>query len=225
MRCRCTKALKTSMMWTSSMAVAALVSMPNDTFSAQLSYQRQEDEVGGRRQVTRGDNLVNGGSMASMSSAQSRSSLPSGKCGCCAGNGIRFRLCHADLQHLVLHARWRGHQRQLRRLRAQWLVCVLWQFAAAHRAGRALLRRLRLGPGTPPGFQWRQFRGLDGRPVLHGPIRPGPEQLPGRLYPLPRRARTGTAWRRTPPTRTSITGATRPNENWRVRRGDDQFHR
>jgi len=35
---------------------------PNESFSAQLSYQRQEDEVGGRRQVTRGENLVNGGS-------------------------------------------------------------------------------------------------------------------------------------------------------------------
>jgi iron complex outermembrane receptor protein len=34
---------------------------PSDTFSAQLSYQRQEDEIGGRRQVTRGDDLVNGG--------------------------------------------------------------------------------------------------------------------------------------------------------------------
>jgi outer membrane receptor protein involved in Fe transport len=34
---------------------------PNDVFSAQLSYQRQEDDVGGRRQVTSGDNLVNGG--------------------------------------------------------------------------------------------------------------------------------------------------------------------
>jgi iron complex outermembrane recepter protein len=34
---------------------------PNEVFSAQLSYQRQEDDVGGRRQVTSGDNLVNGG--------------------------------------------------------------------------------------------------------------------------------------------------------------------
>jgi outer membrane receptor protein involved in Fe transport len=34
---------------------------PNDAFSAQLSYQRQEDDVGGRRQVTSGDNLVDGG--------------------------------------------------------------------------------------------------------------------------------------------------------------------
>lgn len=34
---------------------------PNDTFSAQLSYQKQKDEIGGRRQVTRGDNLVDGG--------------------------------------------------------------------------------------------------------------------------------------------------------------------
>ncbi len=34
---------------------------PSDTFNAQLSYQRQEDEVGGRRQVTRGPDLVNGG--------------------------------------------------------------------------------------------------------------------------------------------------------------------
>ena len=33
----------------------------SDVFSAQLSYQRQEDEVGGRRQVTSGDDLVNGG--------------------------------------------------------------------------------------------------------------------------------------------------------------------
>ncbi len=35
---------------------------PNDAFTAQISYQRQEDEIGGRRQVTRGDDLVNGGS-------------------------------------------------------------------------------------------------------------------------------------------------------------------
>ena len=33
---------------------------PSETFSAQLSYQWQDDEVGGRRQVTRGDNLVDG---------------------------------------------------------------------------------------------------------------------------------------------------------------------
>jgi outer membrane receptor protein involved in Fe transport len=41
---------------------ASVLFAPNDNFSAQLSYQRQEDEVGGRRQVTRGENLVNGGS-------------------------------------------------------------------------------------------------------------------------------------------------------------------
>ncbi len=35
--------------------------VPNDALSIQLSYQRQEDEVGGRRQVTSGDDLVNGG--------------------------------------------------------------------------------------------------------------------------------------------------------------------
>ncbi len=35
--------------------------MPNDTFSAQLSYQKQKDDIDGRRQVTRGDDLVNGG--------------------------------------------------------------------------------------------------------------------------------------------------------------------
>ncbi len=40
---------------------ASLLVKPNDTFNAQLSYQRQKDEVGGRRQVTRGDNLVSGG--------------------------------------------------------------------------------------------------------------------------------------------------------------------
>jgi outer membrane receptor protein involved in Fe transport len=34
---------------------------PTDTFSAQLSYQRQEDDIDGRRQVTRGPDLVNGG--------------------------------------------------------------------------------------------------------------------------------------------------------------------
>jgi len=34
---------------------------PTDTFSAQLSYQRQEDDIGGRRQVTRGNDLINGG--------------------------------------------------------------------------------------------------------------------------------------------------------------------
>lgn len=35
---------------------------PSDTFNAQLSYQWQKDEVGARRQVTRGPDLVNGGS-------------------------------------------------------------------------------------------------------------------------------------------------------------------
>ena len=34
---------------------------PNDVFSAQLSFQHQEDAIGGRRQVTRGEDLVNGG--------------------------------------------------------------------------------------------------------------------------------------------------------------------
>lgn len=34
---------------------------PTDRTSAQLSYQWQKDETGGRRQVTRGDNLVTGG--------------------------------------------------------------------------------------------------------------------------------------------------------------------
>lgn len=35
---------------------------PNDTFNAQLSYQKQKDETGGRRQVTHGVNLATGGS-------------------------------------------------------------------------------------------------------------------------------------------------------------------
>jgi outer membrane receptor protein involved in Fe transport len=34
---------------------------PSDTFSAQLSYQYQKDKIGGRRQVTSGDDLINGG--------------------------------------------------------------------------------------------------------------------------------------------------------------------
>jgi outer membrane receptor protein involved in Fe transport len=34
---------------------------PGDNWSLQLSYQRQEDDVGGRRQVTSGPDLVNGG--------------------------------------------------------------------------------------------------------------------------------------------------------------------
>ncbi len=34
---------------------------PSDAFSAQLSYQYQKDEIGGRRQVTSGDDLINGG--------------------------------------------------------------------------------------------------------------------------------------------------------------------
>ncbi|NJN39901.1 MAG: TonB-dependent receptor [Gammaproteobacteria bacterium] len=34
---------------------------PGDTFNAQLSYQYQKDEIGARRQVTSGDDLVNGG--------------------------------------------------------------------------------------------------------------------------------------------------------------------
>jgi outer membrane receptor protein involved in Fe transport len=39
---------------------ASLLFKPSDTFNAQLSYQRQKDEVGGRRQVTRGDSLLTG---------------------------------------------------------------------------------------------------------------------------------------------------------------------
>ena len=35
---------------------------PNDVFNAQLSYQKQQDEIGGRRQVTQGANLATGGS-------------------------------------------------------------------------------------------------------------------------------------------------------------------
>jgi len=42
-------------------ARAALRFEPSENFSAQLSYQWQDDSVGGRRQVTRGDNLVSGG--------------------------------------------------------------------------------------------------------------------------------------------------------------------
>jgi len=34
---------------------------PSDSFNAQLSYQRQEDDIGARRQVTRGDNIATGG--------------------------------------------------------------------------------------------------------------------------------------------------------------------
>lgn len=34
---------------------------PSDSFDAQLSYQRQEDDIGARRQVTHGDNLATGG--------------------------------------------------------------------------------------------------------------------------------------------------------------------
>lgn len=36
--------------------------IPNETFNAQLSYQQQKDEIDGRRQVTRGEDLVNDGS-------------------------------------------------------------------------------------------------------------------------------------------------------------------
>jgi outer membrane receptor protein involved in Fe transport len=39
---------------------ASLLLKPSATFNAQLSYQRQKDEVGGRRQVTRGDSLLTG---------------------------------------------------------------------------------------------------------------------------------------------------------------------
>jgi outer membrane receptor protein involved in Fe transport len=35
--------------------------MPSESFSAQLTYQRQEDDIGGRRAVTHGDNLATGG--------------------------------------------------------------------------------------------------------------------------------------------------------------------
>ena len=41
--------------------VSGLFYEPNEDFQAQLSYQWQKDEVGGRRQVTSGDNLVTGG--------------------------------------------------------------------------------------------------------------------------------------------------------------------
>ena len=37
---------------------------PNELFNAQLSYQKQKDDIGARRQVTEGVNLVNGGSYA-----------------------------------------------------------------------------------------------------------------------------------------------------------------
>jgi len=40
---------------------ASVLFTPNESFNLQLSYQRQEDEVGGRRQVTHGDNLATGG--------------------------------------------------------------------------------------------------------------------------------------------------------------------
>ncbi|MBY5992212.1 TonB-dependent receptor [Ferrimonas balearica] len=39
---------------------AALLFEPNERFSALLSYQRQEDDIGGRRQVTTGTNWVDG---------------------------------------------------------------------------------------------------------------------------------------------------------------------
>ena len=42
-------------------ARAAALFAPNDTFSAQLSYQWQDDDIGGRRQVTRGENIATGG--------------------------------------------------------------------------------------------------------------------------------------------------------------------
>ena len=42
-------------------ARASALFEPNDRFNALLSYQWQDDEVGGRRQVTRGDNLATGG--------------------------------------------------------------------------------------------------------------------------------------------------------------------
>jgi outer membrane receptor protein involved in Fe transport len=42
-------------------ARGSLLYAPGDSFQAQLSYQWQKDEVGGRRQVTSGDNLVSGG--------------------------------------------------------------------------------------------------------------------------------------------------------------------
>ncbi len=40
---------------------ASVLFAPSDTFNAQLSIQHQEDEIGGRRQATRGADLVNGG--------------------------------------------------------------------------------------------------------------------------------------------------------------------
>ncbi len=40
---------------------ASILFEPTDSIVAQLSYQHQEDKIGGRRQVTRGEDLVNGG--------------------------------------------------------------------------------------------------------------------------------------------------------------------
>ena len=42
-------------------ARASALYRPSDVFEAQLSYQWQDDHVGGRRQVTRGENLATGG--------------------------------------------------------------------------------------------------------------------------------------------------------------------
>lgn len=40
---------------------ASVLFAPNDVFNAQLTFQHQQDDIGGRRQATRGADLVNGG--------------------------------------------------------------------------------------------------------------------------------------------------------------------
>ena len=80
---------------------------PSDAFDAPLSYQRQEDEVGGRRQVTRGDDGT-AGSTASTSSARSSSSpRPRRRAGRARSRGGP-RLRDADFQHVALRPHRHG---------------------------------------------------------------------------------------------------------------------
>ena len=130
------------------------------------------------------------------------------------GNGLRVRDAH--VRHLVLRPHRHGHQRQLGRVCAQWLVRVLRQFAAADGAGRAVLRRIGIRAGIPARVEGRRVHRLDRGHLLHGPgLRPRAEQLPRRLPAVPECASTCTGSRRTRRTRTSCSAATRPTRRSR----------
>ncbi len=115
--------------------------MPNDTFNLQLSYQKQKDEIGGRRQVTSGNNLVTGAPYGDYEFGAIQLEPADRDIDVTALEmELSFGFATTDIQHLVLRPHRVRNQRQLRRVCAQRLVCVLRQFAETDSAGRAFLR-------------------------------------------------------------------------------------